>query len=194
MDTRPDISDKLIHFTSGVDADDAFARLRNIVYEQRLIAGTEKIKGGYSCVCFTEAPIEALPYGFVNLESYSRYSPFGILFEKAWIFGQGGRPVIYQPDSEFHLLPEEIRWRHVRYEPGAVDFTWEREWRMHCDELSFHPEVAVIVVPSDELASFLVGEHEAEQESCVVQYSQVIEESLAEQYREPYPWRICVLN
>jgi len=45
--------------------------------------------------------------------------------------------VIYQTDNDFNILPEELRWRHVRYEPAgdqAIDFTWEREWRMHCDE------------------------------------------------------------
>lgn len=102
--------------------------------------------------------------------------------------------MIYQPDVEFDLLPESIRWRHVRYEPDTIDFTWEREWRIKCDYLDFTPEVACIVVPSKEWADWLVAEHDAEQDFLVLQYSQVLDEQLAEQYREEFGWRISVLS
>ena len=39
--------------------------------------------------------------------------------------------MIYQPEADFDLLPQELRWRHVRFEltgEQVVDFTWEREW------------------------------------------------------------------
>jgi len=64
------------------------------------------------------------------------------MFPKSWVYDRGGRPVIYGPWSDFGILPEELRWRHVRYEPTGeqvIDFTWEREWRMRCDELPFSP-------------------------------------------------------
>jgi hypothetical protein len=51
---------------------------------------------------------------------------FGLMFEKNWIFDRGGRPVIYQPESELDLLPENLRWRDVRFEPTGdkvIDFT-----------------------------------------------------------------------
>ncbi len=117
-----------------------FANLRSIIRERRLIAGNYMIRGGYRCVSFTEAPIEAFIDGFVRQFPFTRYSRFGVMFDKSWVFELGGRPVIYQPEIEFNILPEELRWRHVRYEPGAEqakDFTWEREWRMNCDELPF---------------------------------------------------------
>jgi hypothetical protein len=81
------------------------------------------------------------------------------MFDKSWIFDHGGRPVIYQPDSDFTILPEDLRWRHVRFEPTgeqAIDFTWEREWRIRCQELHFSPAEAVIIVPNDEWADALL--------------------------------------
>lgn len=132
--SRPDISEKVIHFTRGATYDDALTMLLTIVSEGRLLGGAGMIRGGYKCVCFTEAPLPAIAGGFVNPESFSRYSPFGLMFDKSWLYANGGRPVIYQPDTDFNALPEDMRWRHVRYEPLAVppiDFTWEREWSPH---------------------------------------------------------------
>jgi hypothetical protein len=162
--------------------------------ECRLLGSGEKIRGGFRCVCFTEAPLTSLVTGLVNPTAYSRYSPFGVIFDKGWIFQQGGRPVIYQPDAEFEGLPDGIRWRHMRYEPGAVDFTWEREWRVRRDHLEFGPSVAAVVVPNQEWAERLVGEHEGEQDLRVLEYAQAMEGLLAEQYREDFPWRIFVLG
>jgi hypothetical protein len=109
MRTRPDVSNKLIHFTSGDSAENAFSRLRAIIAERRLIAGNRMIRGWYRCVCFTEAPLSAVANGFAGRLPSSRYAPFGLMFDKAWIFAHGGRPVIYQPDNEFSELPEEMR-------------------------------------------------------------------------------------
>jgi hypothetical protein len=130
---REDISNKLVHFTKGDTCDDAFDRLCTIAAEQRLIGGNGFIKGNYNCVCFSETPLSSLKHGLLNPYAYSRYSPFGIIFDKEWVFYNGGRHVIYQPDSDFDLLPETHKWRHARYEPTAeepVDFSWEREWRI----------------------------------------------------------------
>jgi hypothetical protein len=198
MSSRRDISSKLIHFTSGGNEDMAFQRLGRIVEERRILGTGEKIKGGYRCVCFSEAPLTSLKDGLVNPEAYSRYSPFGIIFEKRWIFEQGGRPVIYQTDEEFEGLPEVYRWRHVRYEPHKerpIDFTWEREWRIKIDALKFEPSNAAIIVPNEDWAKRMIAEHEAREDFNVFIYSQMMDdEMLAEQYREPFPWRIYLLK
>jgi hypothetical protein len=89
--TRIDLSDKLIHFTKGNSGEDPFAVLQRIIAERRLIAGNGMIKGGYQCVCFTEAPISAITEAFVNRVQFARYSPFGLMFEKSWIYDCGGR-------------------------------------------------------------------------------------------------------
>lgn len=195
---RADISDKLIHFTKPADNwNEAYSRLRSIIAERCIRGGNGKIRSGNRCVCFTEAPLVSLRNGLVNPMNYSRYSPFGIIIEKTWLFGQGGRPVIYQSESEYSTLPEEIRWRHVRYEPtgeNPIDFTWEREWRIRCDELQILPNEAAIVVPSDDWADALVHEHEQGQDYQVEMYSLIFEKCLAEQYREYFPWRIYVFD
>ena len=194
---RQDISEKLIHFTKGDTYDDAFERLRSIVAERRLIGGSHLIKGAYTCVCFSEAPLSSLENGLLNSSAYSRYAPFGVVFDKKWVFDNGGRPVIYEPESEFDWLPETHRWRHVRYEPTAaepIDFSWEREWRIQTNELRFGPSVGAIVVPDRDWARLLLNEHDREQDYIVMQYSLIMDESLAIQYRESFAWLIYVLR
>ena len=138
--SREDISDFLIHFTKGESDDVAFNRLRTILAEHRLVGTNTNIRGGHTCVCFSEAPLAALEKGLLNGSAYSRYSPFGVLFNKSYIYAQGGRPVIYQSYDEYEPLPPSHSWRHVTYDPTAarpVDFTWEREWRIHINEFRF---------------------------------------------------------
>jgi hypothetical protein len=189
---RLDISDKVIHFTKGDNDEDAYSRLRAIVSERRVIASGNKIKGESPCVCFTEAPLSSLSGGLVNPKDFGRYSLFGLMFDKNWIFGLGGRPVIYQPDLEFQNLPDALKWRHMRYEPNGtppIDFTWEREWRFN-GELLFNPGTTVIVVPNLSWAQRLEDEHDEEQEYEVRNYSLTLGETVAEMYRERFPWRI----
>lgn len=197
MSPRPDISEKLIHFTGGNNLDEAFENLGCIVESASIQGSNRTIKGGYTCVCFTEAPHAILKSGLVNLSDYSRYHLFGILYDKRYVFDQGGRPVIYQPDSEFELLPEELRWRHMRYEPNAdrpIDFTWEREWRVQTPGFAVTPEVAGIVVPDDEWGRKLIEQHEKLQDNRVHEFSQIMERFEAEQYRDRFPWNLYVVN
>lgn len=182
--SRRDLSAKVIHFTKG---EQAFDTLRSIIDEARLIGNNGMIRGGYRCVCFTEAP---LPRG-------ARYSQFGLMFDKSWIFARGGRPVIYQSESEFVDLPEHVRWRHVRYELGGdvpVDFTWEREWRIRCDELRFSPLEATIVVPSSNWLRTLVNMHGWRQDWIVQQYATALDAKIAELAREDFYWNVVSLT
>jgi len=197
MSIRKDISDKLVHFTKGESWEEAFQRLNTMITGGRILGTLNKIKGAHKCVCFSEAPLKSLPGGLVNPDAYSRYSPFGLMFDKSWIYAQGGRPVIYQTDKEFSLLPEVLKWRHVRYEPNKeppIDFTWEREWRIKCEYLSIGPSNTVIVVPGNKWAQRLEAEHEAEQDIEVLMYSQIMDEIIAEQYRQNFPWRIAIIR
>ncbi|QIF04718.1 hypothetical protein [Roseimicrobium sp. ORNL1] len=149
---RVDLSESLVHFTKGESEEDAYETLRKILWEQRLVGGSKFIRGGHRCVCFSETPLGALSSGLVNTQGFSRYSPFGILFQKNYIFSIGGRPVIYQPDSEFSLLPPEIQWRHVRLElecTPPIDFTWEREWRIPIEVLEFSPAQVIVILPNE---------------------------------------------
>ena len=156
---RDDLSDKLIHLTRGHNAAKDFS---SILEEKRLLGGDGCIKGGYRCVCFSEAPISQLSRILAHPMAHGmRYMPFGIMVSKAWLFDLGGRPVIYQSDSEFELLHDDQKYRHVRYEPANdVDFTWEREWRMLTDELPLDPDVATVVVPNREWERNILKPHE----------------------------------
>lgn len=194
---RPDISDQLTHFTSSESDEGAFTNLCNIVDHRGIRGGTASIRGGYPCVCFTEAPLNSLPGGFVNPAAYSRYSPFGIILDKHYLFDLGARPVIYGPAEEFHMLPGDMRWRHMRYEPTSsppTDFTWERDWRLRVEELPIGPDVAGIVVPGEEWGQRLVDAHEEQQEWLIQEYSLILDSSVAEQYREDFRWKIYVMK
>lgn len=133
----------------------ASAVLDKILKEGKLRGSAYKIRGGHKCVCFTESPITELnaTFSMVSIANdpsqHTRYEPYGIAVKKDWLLSKGGRPVIYQPDKEYDLLPEELRYRHVRYDPAdGIDFTWEREWRIKTDELILEPEKTLVIVPT----------------------------------------------
>jgi hypothetical protein len=119
------------------------------------------------------------------------------MFDKKWIFEKGGRPVIYEPESEFRELPDSHKWRHVRYEPNAarpIDFTWEREWRIKCQDLVFQPNDVGILVPRQEWLDALRKEHEDEQDYDVEIYGILLGRTIAQLYCEDFPWRVSVLG
>ncbi len=130
-----------------------FDVIYKILREGRLIGGSGYIKGNYNCVCFTEAPISELSALFalnerLPVEQRPRYTPYGLAVTKEWLFQRGGRPVIYQHDNEYYNLSDQAKWRHVRYEPPGIDFTWEREWRIHTNELILEPTAILIIAPT----------------------------------------------
>lgn len=198
---RPDISDKLVHFTSGANEEQAFANLCSIIDEGAIRGSDRMIKSRDRCVCFTEAPIATLGRGLVNLSEFSKYQPFGVIYDKIHVYGEGGRPVIYQSDEEFFGLPDQARWRHMRYEPIIVppaehitDFTWEREWRVRTDSFTALPYLGGLVFPSHAWANRLRRRHVEQQNYLVYEYSQIMDATLAEQQLDPFPWRIFVLD
>ena len=140
---RLDLSNYLIHFTKGENEEDengAYQNLKSIIVNQRLFSNNGDIRGGYNCVCFTEAPIECLKManGIVCYNGEKRYSNYGIMIPKIDIYNLGGRPAIYTDKEDFDILPEKMKHRFVIFEPlkeirgtdNKCDFTWEREWRM----------------------------------------------------------------
>ena len=198
---RPDISDRLIHFTSGATEEAAFDTLCAILSDGALRGSADKIKSGDRCVCFTEAPLAALARGLVNLSDYSKYLPFGIVVEKTRVYAEGGRPVIYQSDAEYDLLPEALQWRHMRYEPIVIppadrptDFTWEREWRIKTEAFAVAPNTAWLVVPSSRWADRLRDTHYELESLLVRSYAQIMAPELAEQYRNAFPWRVAAID
>lgn len=194
---RTDISPNLVHFTKGPSLTDGYVRFKAIISERRILGSSEKIKGGYQCVCFSEAPIPALSGGLVNQDSYSTYSPFGFLFAKSYIYSLGGRPVIYQPDADFSHLAPAVQWRHMRFDlSGAqpIDFTWEREWRAHATHIPIDPSYTHLVFPNRAWLDHFQAEHHNVEMSKVQQYSQMMPYELASMYYEPFRWTAWFLS
>ena len=75
-----------------------------------------------------------------------------------------------------------------------IDFTWEREWRIKCEELTFSSADVTIVLPSKEWASALLQRHDDEQDLMVELYANAMEREDAELWREPFRWHMEVLN
>lgn len=59
--------------------------------------------------------------------------------------------MIYQPRARLDDIHTDARWRHVDFDLAAgTDYTWQREWRVRCDEFHFESEDTVLVIPSVE--------------------------------------------
>lgn len=194
---RQDISDYVVHFTkSDGDASD-YDRIRKILSERRLIGTDRLIRGAHTCICFSEAPLAALENGLLNSSSYSRYSPYGVIFHKSWMFQQGGRPVIYQPYDDYDDLPPSAQWRHVTYDPTStppIDFTWEREWRLPKEELYFDNASAAMIVPDQAAAKSIIADHHLEEEARMHAYSQIFSEEEVQMYYEDFLWNFYTLK
>ena len=158
---RGDLSNRLIHLTRGDTLEAAARTFEQILRGGALVGDNGFIRGGYRCVCFSEAPISVLAQVLASSrEDGMRYAPFGVMVGKSWLFKQGGRPVIYQAHEEFDLLHESQRYRHVRYEPHlGRDHTWEREWRIQTAMLPLDPEHTTFVVPTRDWVHRFHAEH-----------------------------------
>jgi len=88
--SRLDISPNLIHFTSDVSDEAAFQRLQKIVREKTLLAVAVSSREVSPVYAFPK-PCGILSDGLRNEHYYSRYSLFGIMVSKKWLFAQGGR-------------------------------------------------------------------------------------------------------
>ena len=138
---RPDFTNSLIHLTreqkvleSGTWVKyPAFDSLMNILTDGIIKGGRGFIKGPNAAVCFSEMPLSSLGLFAKPEPEKARYRFYGICVSKMAAFFSGTRPVIYLPDDEGEWIPSDEKWRHVRFEHGKVDFTFEREWRAKGD-------------------------------------------------------------
>jgi hypothetical protein len=151
---RRDFTNALVHLSrertvstaSGDNIEQkAFDNLKSILKEGVIKGGSGFIKGPNKTVCFSEIPLSQLNQ-FAKLEpKKARYRFYGICISKKSAFENGARPVIYLPDDETEWIPKDEKWRHVRFEYGSVDFTFEREWRKKGDfDLRDVPGIYVI--------------------------------------------------
>lgn len=164
---RSDLTAYVAHFTRPVGDGDrtksAIDVLLDILEQRRLVGSTSEsgfINGSTPAVCFQDAPIYALAQNIYIEQKLQkqlgldrpRYVSTGLLFEKPYVFQNGGRPVIYEdPRIAKQFLPRDEWWRIVRYdlsdENAFVDWTHEREWRIPND-FHFTREKVTVLVPS----------------------------------------------
>ena len=166
---RDDLSNKLVHLTKGTSDDidgnrgEALNTLTKIMISKQLKGGTGFIKGGHKCVCFSEAPISKLSYIIAKKgQNDFKYHPYGVIVDKSWLYEKGGRPVIYGPDEDYKKLPDDLKYRHVRFElskTSNIDHTWEREWRIQEEALDITDQDVTLVVPDREVKSALVNRY-----------------------------------
>ena len=200
---RIDHSDYIIHFTKGATDEEAYTNFKSIVSDGRINCGTGFIIHPNCCICFTEAPLNCLNEndGF-KLGYFGRYNPFGFLFTKKYIANLGGRHVIYSPENERDQIPDELKWRYVKYEPNEnprpIDFTWEREWRLNIPSLELNPQHVKLILPNRGWINRFQEDHFQEQhllyqqcqcnrESLVYQYQQLFDQNYAEQIVDNCP-------
>jgi hypothetical protein len=197
---RPDFSNYVLHFTSGrlpccsekIPAADPAAQIKKKMSAlDRLLAilpqaddkdgcirATPMPWSGAKACCFTESVWSSLP------DHAKRYSPYGIGFEKNFIFACGGGPAFYvRADhyqkqrshnatgglSGFHphfhsfvtpFWPKYASKKHRdkyygKFNANGIDFSYEREWRLP-HELTFKiNKVKIVILKShNDLASF----------------------------------------
>jgi hypothetical protein len=154
---RPDISDWVVHFTQG-QPEEAKESLRGIL--------NEGLKNGGSGICFTESPICHFSQLFSIFKKYPnpRFAPYGVAVKKEWLFGRGGRPVIYLPAGEKQYLKAKIEHLFEEFEPNKRDFTWQREWRCKDAVLPLSKADTVVIVPNVDEAYDLAFDYDVEYE------------------------------
>jgi hypothetical protein len=122
------------------------------------------IKGSYNCICFSEAPISSIGQIIARKTGEIKYSPYGFMFSKEYLFKLGARPVLYQTEDEYKLLPEELKFKHVKFDLSIskkVDWTWEREWRLKTDKLVLNTKETTVIVPNRHIIEELIEKNQA---------------------------------
>lgn len=147
---RSDFTDSLVHFTrertgdllqtgNPREDDASYSSLEvlcQILELGKIIGSNNKgfVKGAETAVCLTECPLSAVKlFASAPEVEKAKYRFYGIAISKKAAFENGARPVIYLPDDEGGWIPASEKWRHVKFEYGSVDWTFEREWRKKGD-------------------------------------------------------------
>lgn len=147
---RDDLSEKLIHLTRDFDGYTGKDRFYQILNTKKLTGTNTNIRSKQNCVCFSEAPISSIGRIIASNRDEIRYAPYGFMFSKEYLFKLGARPVIYQTEEEYGLLPMELQYKHVAFNiisEKVIDWTWEREWRLQNDYIILDPKKVTLIIP-----------------------------------------------
>lgn len=128
-------------------------RLDNILWEQRLLGfppfGAE---AGLPVVSLSESPPAHLQW----LLSTRRWPPWGIIFNRQYVYDVGGGPVWQVRTTQYMTLSLEQRQWAARFDttPGnKSDWLHEREWR-----IPLAPGYAGVPLGTDNVVGILMGD------------------------------------
>ena len=176
---RPDFSMYLAHFTKDgkfcndeqreelnpILGQDAKQRLFSILRQKKIFA-SKMPWTGLPCVCYTECPWSSL------LAHTAQYSPYGIGFNKEFIFNHNGAPALYVRVNIFNKLrKKKVKSKLTKEENELwvfttpfspiygssytkkllkrwVDYSHEREWRTPKDLDFQYDDLAFIILKS----------------------------------------------
>ena len=162
---RHEYIDELLLASAATDHS-AFAALRRIIDNQRLVASSRMIRGDTRVVCFTAVPLSELPQlrSFRSHLARWDFEPYGICIRREWLESRDCLPVRYGDDSLWASLDLQdrpyfqVQTSTCRQSGRTIDWSVEREWRHVGDvELEELPANAGLVfVPTREEAEQLV--------------------------------------
>ena len=138
----------LTHFTRASHPSAAIDNLVGILTAGVIRASTRMIRTRRPVVCFFDAPFEHLAR-VLDRTSRRRYEPFGIAVNKRYAFEMGARPLSTCPGtkrSRCCRAPNYGGWSvWIWSRQPAIDWTFEREWRMAGDLGLAAAETVVLV-------------------------------------------------
>lgn len=145
---------------NGLSGKDRFFK----ILKDKIIEGTSSGKcRDYKYVCFSEAPISAIGRIIAASKKEIRYEPYGFMFSKAYLFKIGARPVLYQTDEEYELLPDELKYKHVSFDlnmQDQTDWMWEREWRLKAGELKLDYKSTTLILPNRTILEEIISQYQ----------------------------------
>ena len=144
IECRSDFVTRITHLTKAKEGLSGLDNLIKIIKDKKIQGSSTAsgyIVGNDTAVCFQDAPLLAIAENLLFEEAHSditRYEPYGLRFNKQWLYQRGARPVIYgETNTLKDMLPEPEYWRIVNLNlndgKNLIDWTHERECRFKGD-------------------------------------------------------------
>jgi hypothetical protein len=160
--SEPEFLDELIMGDIVRDRS-AFATLRRITAQRRILATSDAIRNGIDVVSLT-----AVPLGKLNqLRRYRShrgrwdFEPYGVAIRRDYLISWGAKQVTYGDEATWQSLSAEARpyFQKVGNQKNSIDWRVEQEWRLlgDLDLSAVSADQALLFVPTREEAGHLAN-------------------------------------